>query len=143
MTFIRRTNYDMNDIHITCRAMENPILTYVKAPDGVVNPKVEFVAITNSSPFSSRTSCKFYIVAMGRRAERINAMVKKGYGLYIHGELTEAVEKVHEKSMKQTTIYKYNTIKVEHIHIISVPNLEANNETVADVFYGLETESGE
>lgn len=138
MNYARRTKYDTNLFFVECRVAEDVELKYRKTTSGNVAPYVRFFCVTNSSPYSNATKANFYLDAYGKQAERIAAMLFKGVGIWVQAELVNFIENTKDASLKKTMVERFNCFRVKHIHIISVPDQQAQNETFTDVFYGLE-----
>jgi len=138
MPFIRRSVYDENDFRVECRVMEEPVLDTVKLPDGKITPRVILNCVTNSNQYSSKSCCHFILQANGRKAERIFAMIHKGYGIWVKAELKEKIEKSLQKSLRKTTITRYNLFQIDKIHVIAIPNKEGTSETYTDILVDME-----
>lgn len=142
MTYFRRTNYDQNDFNCTCRVMDKPVVDTIKHPDGKIQTRIRFTAVTNSSQYSSRKPTRFICEARGARADRLAAFLAEGVGIYIHAELQEVTDKSYDESLKKKVVEKYNVFVVEHCHVVSIPDTKSNNETFTDLFLNLEEEVG-
>ena len=131
-----QNNYDQNDFNCTCRVMDKPVVDTIKHPDGKIQTRIRFTAVTNSSQYSSRKPTRFICEARGARQGLPQA------GIYIHAELQEVTDKSYDESLKKKVVEKYNVFVVEHCHVVSIPDTKSNNETFTDLFLNLEEEVG-
>jgi len=140
MNYSRRSVYDDNSFRVDCRICEDLELKTEKRPDGSITSVVTFLAVTNSNQYSNRVNCHFYLRAHGKKAERIFATVAKGYGISVEAELKELLEKKVEKTLRKSTITRYNVFDINRFHIVSVPNNGTNEETTTDIFFDMKEE---
>ena len=137
MQYSRRSVYDDNSFRVDCRICDDLELKTEKRYDGSITSVVTYLAETNSNQYTSRVNCHFYLRAHGKKAERIVATVAKGYGTSVEAELKEIIEKKTEKSLRKSTVTRYKVFDINRFHIVSVPNVETNEETTTDIFHDI------
>lgn len=120
--YSRRILFDLNQCQFQGRVTDTPILEKYTRKDGVETDVVRFQVVCNSNPFSKLQATYFRCYAYGIKAQKIAAMVKKGYTVMCITEAKSVTIKADKK--KGTPSYQFNEFEVKWCYIVAIPSGE-------------------